>query len=85
MYNGIDLSLFEMYVSLEMRINKYIFGFIVLHVLHIVFVYILWSVYIFIRSILAIYSSQVVLVQAAICFTCLSTFSLPHVLSITNT
>ena len=38
MYNAIDLSLFEIYISLEMRINKYIFEFIVLHVLHIVFV-----------------------------------------------
>ena len=85
MYNAIDLSLFEMYTSLEMRINKYIFGFIVLHVLHIVFVYILWSVCIFIHSILAIYSSQVILVRAAIRFTCLSSFSLTHFLSITNT
>ena len=38
MYNGINLSLFEMYVSLEVRINKYIFGFIVLNVLHVVLV-----------------------------------------------
>jgi len=60
MYNAIDLSLFEIYISLEMRINKNIFGFIVLHVLHIVFVYILWSVYIFIHSILAIYRFQIV-------------------------
>ncbi len=27
MYNAIDLSLFEIYISLEMRINKYIFEF----------------------------------------------------------
>ena len=46
MYNAIDLSLFEIYISLEMRIIKYIFVFIVLNVLHVVFVYILWSVYI---------------------------------------
>ena len=46
MYNAIDLSLFEIYTSLEMRTNKYIVVFIVLNVLHVVFVYIFWSVYI---------------------------------------
>jgi hypothetical protein len=46
MYNAIDLSLFEIYISLEMRINKYIFAFIAPNVLHMVFVYILWSVYV---------------------------------------
>ncbi len=37
MYNAIDLSLFEIYISLEMRINKYIFAFIAPNVLHILF------------------------------------------------
>ncbi len=36
MYNAIDLSLFEIYISLEMRINKYIFAFISPNVLHMV-------------------------------------------------
>ena len=63
MYNAVDLSLFEVYISLEMGINKYIFGPIVPHLLHIVFVYILWSVYILIYSILAIYRFQIVIDQ----------------------
>ena len=36
MYNAIDLPLFVVHISLEMRINKYIFGSIVLHVLHVI-------------------------------------------------
>jgi hypothetical protein len=45
-YNAIHLSLFEIYISLEMRIIKCIFVFILLNVLHVVFVYILGSAYI---------------------------------------
>jgi hypothetical protein len=45
-YSAIHLSLFEIYRSLEKRIIKCIFVFIVLNVLHVVFVYILCSAYI---------------------------------------